>query len=49
MLSTGQAGPQTIPLGGKKMFAVDELREWVRAGCPNREQWKKVKDAENGH
>lgn len=48
MLSSGQIGPSPVLLGGKKMFAPDELRFWACSGCPNRENWQVIKDAENG-
>ena len=47
MLSAGEIGPKPIMLGGKKMFAPDELRRWVQAGCPNRDNWQAIKDAED--
>lgn len=37
--STGRIGPTPIRLGGRKLYRVAELKEWVAAGCPPREVW----------
>lgn len=36
---TGRLGPLPVELNSKKLWAVDELRAWVAAGCPIRDKW----------
>jgi hypothetical protein len=31
--------PAPIQIGASKRWRVSELREWIAAGCPNRESW----------
>lgn len=47
MNSSGRLGPTSVVLGSKNLWSVDELREWVRAGCPARETWQGIKDSKN--
>ena len=46
-LSAGKIGPVEIRLGdgnhAKPLFSLVELRAWVSAGCPGREQWEAMK------
>ena len=32
--------PAAIRLGRRCLWKVDELREWLAAGCPPRDRWK---------
>ena len=32
--------PQPVRIGRSTLWRVDELREWVAAGCPRREEWE---------
>jgi hypothetical protein len=32
--------PRGRRLGRAKIWPVDELREWLRAGCPPRDRWE---------
>jgi predicted DNA-binding transcriptional regulator AlpA len=32
--------PAPMQIGASKRWRVEELRDWVRAGCPNREAWE---------
>ena len=48
MSEDGRLGPKYIQFGSKRLWSTDELRSWIAAGCPARENWQKVKDAENG-
>jgi predicted DNA-binding transcriptional regulator AlpA len=41
MHSSGRLGPMPIALGRRKLWSVEELREWVQAGCVPREKWQK--------
>ena len=43
MLSANLIGIIPKMLDSKKMWSVDEIRLWVQAGCPNCEQWQKIK------
>ena len=45
--STGQLGPMPIAFGRKKLWRVDELRCWVKNGCPNREVWLRQQGVTN--
>lgn len=44
MDASGQI-PQGIKLGRCKRWAVQEIRDWVAAGCPNRSKWEVMKKA----
>ncbi|MCE9548349.1 MAG: helix-turn-helix domain-containing protein [Planctomycetia bacterium] len=37
---TGRFGPAPIRLGRCCRYRVDELREWLAAGCPARARWE---------
>ncbi len=39
---TGRIGPQPIRLGSKVLWRVDELRRWIKAGCPNADRWRQI-------
>lgn len=43
MKSDGRLGVKPIAFGRKKVWSVEELTEWVRAGCPTRDKWQKRK------
>jgi len=32
--------PQPVRIGRSTLWRVDELREWVAAGCPRRAEWE---------
>jgi predicted DNA-binding transcriptional regulator AlpA len=32
--------PRPVRIGRSTLWRADELREWVAAGCPRREQWE---------
>lgn len=32
--------PQPVRIGRSTLWRADELREWVAAGCPRREEWE---------
>jgi len=32
--------PRAIKLGARTLWRVDEIRDWVAAGCPARERWE---------
>jgi predicted DNA-binding transcriptional regulator AlpA len=32
--------PEPVELGGSVKWRMDEVRRWVAAGCPTREDWK---------
>lgn len=35
--------PRPIALGRARRWAVDELRAWLAAGCPERSKWETMK------
>lgn len=35
--------PKPVRLGGRVLWRVDELREWVTAGCPTLAKWENIK------
>lgn len=46
MASDGRLGVLPLSFGGrKKLYSVEELKNYVKAGCPNREQWQQIKGA----
>lgn len=32
--------PQPVRIGRSTLWRADELRDWVAAGCPRREEWE---------
>ena len=32
--------PRPVRIGRSTLWSVDELRAWVAAGCPRREEWE---------
>lgn len=48
-MAAGKIGPSPVRLGdgnhAKPLFSLVELRAWVSAGCPSREQWQAMKGA----
>ena len=40
--------PAPIKLGGRTLWRVQELRDWVEAGCPSRKNWETLKATRNG-
>jgi len=38
--------PSPVKLGRRTLWAAGELREWVAAGCPSRQQWQFIKGQE---
>lgn len=43
--SSGQLGPRGYKRGGKKLWRLSELREWVSAGMPHRREWEAMQAA----
>jgi len=39
----GRFGPKPIKLGRSCRFRVDELRQWLEAGCPSAAVWRPAK------
>lgn len=39
MHSSGRLGPMPVKLGRRALWRREELKNWVRAGCPARNQW----------
>ncbi len=48
MHSTGRLGPMPVVFNSKKLWSVEELQNWIRAGCPCRDEWLKVRKGCNG-
>ena len=44
MLSSGQIGPMAHKLGRRRLYSVNELREWVDSGTPPRQKWIEKKN-----
>ena len=36
---TGEIGPRSMKIGGRRLWSLDELRAWTLAGCPSRQRW----------
>jgi predicted DNA-binding transcriptional regulator AlpA len=32
--------PRAVRIGRSTLWRADELREWIAAGCPRREEWE---------
>ena len=41
--SAGAIGPRPLKLGKCSLWNALELRDWVRAGCPPREAWLRMR------
>jgi len=39
-LSAAGNNPAGFKVGGARVYLVEELEAWVRAGCPRRDVWK---------
>ncbi len=37
--------PKPIKLGGSKKWREAEVRQWIEAGCPNRQKWETSRKA----
>jgi predicted DNA-binding transcriptional regulator AlpA len=35
--------PRPIKLGGRTLWRLKELRDWIAAGCPSRHQWESIR------
>jgi len=42
-LSSGRIGPMGVKIGKRRLFDPEELRAWVKAGCPPRRQWMNLR------
>jgi predicted DNA-binding transcriptional regulator AlpA len=40
--------PAPIRLGGRTLWRVQELRDWVEAGCPDRQIWQALRRQKGG-
>jgi predicted DNA-binding transcriptional regulator AlpA len=40
--------PAPIRLGGRTLWRVAELRDWVEAGCPDRRTWDALRGQSSG-
>lgn len=44
LYSSGRIGPEKIRLASKTVrWSTQEIREWIRAGAPGREQWVRMR------
>lgn len=48
-VAAARFGPEIIRLGRSVRVRSDELADWIRAGCPNRERWLAIRDAKQQH
>jgi predicted DNA-binding transcriptional regulator AlpA len=39
---TGEIGPQSVRIGGRRLWVYDELVAWTLAGCPARGRWAEI-------
>lgn len=37
--------PKSLKIGGKTVWLVSEIRDWLAAGAPDRETWQAIKAA----
>jgi predicted DNA-binding transcriptional regulator AlpA len=40
--------PAPLKLGGRTLWRVQELREWIEAGCPGRQIWEALRARKGG-
>jgi predicted DNA-binding transcriptional regulator AlpA len=43
-ISDGRFGIVPVSFGRKKLYSVQELRDYVQAGCPALEKWQRIKE-----
>ncbi len=43
--NAGRQIPGPVRVGGTPRWNVEELKAWIRAGCPRRDQWEAVRKA----
>jgi excisionase family DNA binding protein len=43
-LSSGRIGPMGVKIGKRRLFDPEELRVWVKAGCPPRMLWMNIRE-----
>ncbi len=43
----GTLGPEPVMLKGRRLWMAKEIRQWLRAGCPNRKAWEQVQFAQS--
>lgn len=39
---TGEIGPVALRIGGRRLWSVEELAEWVRHSMPPRSRWAEI-------
>jgi hypothetical protein len=39
---TGEIGPQSVRIGNRRLWVLDELKAWTLAGCPARGRWMEI-------
>jgi predicted DNA-binding transcriptional regulator AlpA len=39
---TGEIGPQSVRIGNRRLWVLDELKAWTLAGCPARSRWMEI-------
>ena len=44
-LNSARKIPAPVRLGGRVLWRVQELRDWMGAGCPDRKTWEALKAA----
>lgn len=44
---SGELGPMGLHLRRRRLWPVEEIQAWVRAGCPRREVWAVRKNDES--
>jgi predicted DNA-binding transcriptional regulator AlpA len=37
--------PAPVRIGGRVLWSVREIRQWIAAGCPPRDEWTAIKAA----
>lgn len=47
MISDGRFGLIGIKFGSRRLFPVEEIKNWIQAGCPCREKWLSIKKQKN--
>lgn len=46
LVSAGRV-PACVKVGGSTRWHREEIGEWIKAGCPNREEWEQMNGERN--
>ena len=44
-MNAGELLPEPITVGNSKRWLTTEIEEWLSKGCPDREEWTKLRES----